>query len=78
MVEQIRQSVLYLYDLPVGRVTSVMIADVIKRYTGYVLKDPVQFHQRMLPNGLVSPFCTAFCKIDPSQLAMVAAKMKYF
>ena len=73
-----KSSMLYLYDLPKGRVTSTLIAQVLKQYSGYILKEPAQFIERPLPNGLPSPFATCICKIEPSQISSVAEKIKYF
>ena len=73
-----KSSLLFLYDLPKSRVTSNLIAQVIKQYSGYILREPAQFIDRPLPNGLPSSFSTCICKIDPSQLSSVAEKMKYF
>ena len=74
-----KQQLLYLYDLPKDRVTSVQVAKVIRERTGYDLQEPVQFRDnRPLPNGLPSDFQYGICKIDINNLPQVAQAVKYF
>ena len=74
-----KTSLLYLYELPKERVTSVLIASIIKEKANYQLLEPVQFRDcRPLPNGMPSTFQYALCKIDSDKLEAVAKAMKYF
>jgi len=74
-----KTQILYLYDLPKERVTSVQIAKIIRERANYELQEPVQFRDcRVLPNGLPSDFQYGICKIDNASLPAVAEAMKYF
>ena len=57
---------IYLYDMPKSIATSVKIADVIKKMSGYELTEPVQFKEpRISPiSGLPSPLIAGIIKID--------------
>lgn len=78
MLDQ-KQQLLYLYDLPKDRVTSVQIAKIIREKAGYELQEPVQFRDnRPLPNGLPSDFQYGICKVDIASLPQVAQAVKYF
>ncbi len=75
-----KQSVyVYLYELPKSITTSVRIAEIIKKQTGYDLQEPVQFRDcRPLPNGLESPFQMGIIKIEAAQAANICKNLKYF
>lgn len=74
-----QKQLLYLYDLPKDRVTSVQISKIIREKAGYDLQEPVQFRDcRPLPNGLPSPFQYGICKVDIASLPQVAQAVKYF
>jgi hypothetical protein len=78
MLEQ-KPQLLYLYDLPKDRVTSVQIAKIIREKSGYDLQEPVQFRDsRPLPNGLPSDFQWGICKVDHANLPQVSQAVKYF
>ena len=58
---------IYLYDMPKSIVTSVKIAEIIKKACGdYDLTDPVQFKEpRISPtSGLPSPLSAGIIKVD--------------
>ena len=45
------KQMLYLYELPKDRVTSVQIAKILREKADYDLQEPVQFRDcRVLPN----------------------------
>ena len=68
-----------MYELPKDRVTSVLIASIIKEKANYQLTEPVQFRDcRPLPNGLPSDFKYGICKIESNSLDAVAKAIKYF
>lgn len=74
-----KQQLLYLYDLPKDRATSVQVAKIIRERSGYDLQEPVQFRDnRPLPNGLPSDFQYGICKVDTANLLQVAQAVKYF
>ena len=63
------KQMLYLYDLPKDRVTSVQIAKILREKAEYELQEPVEFRDcRVLPNGLPSDFQYGICKIEASKL----------
>ena len=68
------KTLLFLYDLPKDKVTSNVIASIIKEKGKYDLVEPPQI--RRDPN---KPFYTAIVKInDPEKFKEVASAMKYF
>jgi len=71
---------IYLYDMPKSIVTSVKIAEIIKRESGYDLTEPVQFKDpRISPtSGLPSPLIAGIIKVDQNEHAKVAKAIKYF
>jgi hypothetical protein len=72
---------IYLYDMPKSIVTSVKIAEIIKRDCGgYDLQEPVQFKDaRVSPSsGLPSPLVAGIIKVEQDKQAQVAKALKYF
>jgi len=71
---------IYLYDMPKSIVTSVKIAEIIKKESGYELTEPVQFKDpRVSPfSGLPSPLIAGIIKVDQSEHLKVAKAIKYF
>jgi len=68
------KSLLYLYDLPKGEVTSVQITTKIKDLTGYELTEPPQIRRQA-----ERLFYTAIVKInDPEKFKEISEKIKYF
>jgi len=75
----VKQQLLYLYDLPKDRVTSVQVSKIIREKSGYDLQEPVQFRDnRPLPNGLPSDFQYGICRVDIANLPQVVQAVKYF
>lgn len=74
------KSLIYLYDMPSHIVTSVKIAEILKKTCEYDLAEPVQFRPpRISPsNGLLSPLVSGIMKVDPKDFQKVALAVKYF
>lgn len=69
-----------MYNLPKAHTTSVKVAEIMKKYADYDLKDPVQLkdYRPNVNTGLASPYVKGIIKIDPADLPAVAAKLKYY
>lgn len=79
-IAQQEKSLIYLYDLPKNNVTSVKIAEIIKRLSGYEIQEPVQFREcKPHPTtGLASPFTLGIIKVEPSEWKRISEAIKYF
>lgn len=77
---QDQKPLIFLYDMPKSITTSVQIANVIRKATGYELLEPVQFKEaRVSPiSGLPSPLVAGIIKVDQSEYQKVADAIKYF
>ncbi len=77
---QDQKSLIFLYDMPKSIATSVKIADVLRKKSGYELTEPVQFKEpRISPiSGLPSPLVAGIIKVDLAVFQKVAKDIKYF
>ena len=72
--------IIFLYDMPRHIVTSVKIAEIVKKAADYDLTEPVQFRppRYSAQNGLISPLVSGLMKVDQKDFQKVALAVKYF
>ena len=74
MLSTIQNQIIYLYDLPKSRVTSILISKIIKELASYELQDPVQFKDSKREQD----FCWGIIKVDTNFVQQVSKEIKYF